>query len=241
MATLNRISGAYWAANSTWTVYKVLTSPQSGGMNAVSKVLRPLQWVGLPSDMAQLVYLKTNIAYEEDDGSLYGYFFDAVIREEHTTTLRKTEHPIQTGANTTDHAYMLPAQLTLEIGMSDAMDALVNGQYRGSYETKSVAAYQTLVALQESRQPLTVLTRLKRYTNMLIEQIHAPDDARTYYGLRATVILSQLITSEVSEEKVSTREQVTKTTNKGSVQAEQVTQGSSADSALVKMGFTPTY
>ena len=102
--------------------------------------------------------------------------------------------------------------------MSDAMYELVTGQYSGTYETKSVAAYNALVALQESREPLTVTTRLKRYENMLIEQIHTPDDISTYYALRATVTMSQLITSEVSEETVSAREHVTKTTNRANVQ-----------------------
>ena len=211
-------TGAYWAANSLWSAKKYITAPQYGAFNAVSRAFRPFQWGGLPSNMAQLVHLRTNIAYTQDDQSLYGYFFDAVIREEHTTTLRKTEHPIQTGANSTDHAFMLPAQLVLEIGMSDAMYELVTGQYSGTYETKSVAAYNALVALQESREPLTVTTRLKRYENMLIEQIHTPDDISTYYGLRATITMSQLITSEVSEETVSAREHVTKTTNRANVQ-----------------------
>ncbi|HEX4209508.1 MAG TPA: hypothetical protein VHY56_03880, partial [Candidatus Binataceae bacterium] len=44
------------------------------------------------------------------------YVFDAILRAEHQRELRKTEHPVQTGANITDHAYLLPARITLEIG-----------------------------------------------------------------------------------------------------------------------------
>src|SRR3972149_4267465 len=89
-----------------------------------AKVWRPPSWPATTGGtQAELVGLADNIG---------GYFFDAFIRQEHRTTRRITEHPVQDGANISDHSYQLPAQLTLEIGMSDAMDAVVNGVWASS-------------------------------------------------------------------------------------------------------------
>lgn len=181
------------------------------------KPFRPPQWSGLPTELSQLILVKTNIG---------GFFFDAVLREEHTSSLKITSHPVQTGANITDHSYVEPAVLTMEIAMSDAMDDLYNRQfidYTSSsgekHASKSVSAYRFLLDLQESRVPVTVLTRLKQYSNMLIENITVPDDAKTLHGLKCTVILREVFVAKVYETKVSTRPHATNKTPKGNVEA----------------------
>jgi hypothetical protein len=172
---------------------------------------RPPNWKGLPvDDVNQLMYIKTNIG---------GFFFDAIIRTEHTSMLKITEHPVQTGANIVDHAYMEPAMVVMEIGMSDAMDTMVSGQFTSRY-TKSVSAYQTLLDLQQARLPLQVHTRLNLYKNMLIEEITAPDDFKTQFGLRCTVTMKEIFVVEVSTTTVSARPQSTGSTSKGSIQPE---------------------
>lgn len=170
---------------------------------------RPPQWSGLPTEPSQLVLVKTNIG---------GFFFDATLREEHTSTLKITSHPVQTGANITDHSYVEPSVLTMEIGMSDGMDSLIPNQFTGQY-TKSVSAYQTLLDLQESRIPVSVLTRIRKYDNMLIEEITVPDDAKSLHGLHCTVTLREIFVVEVSTTTVSARTQATGQTNRGNVQA----------------------
>ena len=84
----------------------------------------------LPS-MQQLIYVKTNIA---------GYFFDAFIDMHHTHESKITSHPVQSGANITDHIYTEPVELSMTIRMSDSMAGLVAGQFVGRY-TRSVSAY----------------------------------------------------------------------------------------------------
>lgn len=195
-----------WAG---YNLLRVLTSKKRGVEPPSSNgPWRPPQWSNLPTEKEQLVLVKTNIS---------GYFFDAVIREEHTSTLNITEHPVQSGANITDHAYIEPARLVMEIGMSDVMDALYPGQFEDAY-TKSVSAYRTLLELQKSRMPLTVLTRLYLYQNMLIESLSAPDDYKTLYGLRCTVTLREIMVVDVPQTTVSARPQTTGSTQQGSVQ-----------------------
>jgi hypothetical protein len=187
---------------------------------------RPPEWKGLPSSeeeftgqnangtstgkpVGQILYLKTNIG---------GYFFDAFLRVEHSSSLKITSHPVQSGANISDHAYMEPVTLVMEVGMSDAMDSLIPNQFKG-FDTKSVTAYNVLTDLQESRVPFEVHTRLKHYTNMLIENISTADDFKTMNGLRCTVTMKQILLVDVAKTTVSARNQATGSTQQGIVQS----------------------
>lgn len=125
------------------------------------------------------------------------YVFDAVLRSEHSQELRHTEHPVQSGAAMSDHAFLRPARLTLEIGMSDAMDSYSSGLYTGN-ASKSVSAYQKLLALQRKRIFMTVTTRLRTYQNMLIENIATADTSRTAHGLRAHITFCEIFTAQIT-------------------------------------------
>lgn len=159
----------------------------------------------IPGDIQKLIYLKTNVA---------GYFFDAFLRVDHTIKLNITEHPVETGANISDHAYLEPKQLIIEIGMSDSSKSLVAGQFSGG-SSRSVTAYKLLKELQSQRVPLQIFTRLGVYKNMLIETISAPDDYKTRYSLNATVTFKEIIIAKTKTVKISARPQVTDSTNMG--------------------------
>jgi hypothetical protein len=142
------------------------------------------------------------------------YVFDAVIRTEHQRRITKTQHPIQTGANVTDHAIIEPARVELEIGMSDAMDSFIPGQWSGDH-SKSVNAYLTLKTIAAARQPLTVTTRLDSYTNMVLTGISAGDTVETRFGLKASLVFEELFTGTISSQQVSARPDLTGSTNLG--------------------------
>jgi hypothetical protein len=145
------------------------------------------------------------------------YFFDAILRVDHFQELRATDHPVQGGASITDHAYLMPARVSLEIGMSDAMDSYQSGQWTGS-SSKSINAYQTLLQLQALRIPVTVTTRLNTYSNMIIESIRSGDDARTLHGLKAHVQFRQIIVGTVTTSTESARPHATGLFSLGLVQ-----------------------
>lgn len=154
---------------------------------------RPPEWgAGVATE---LVYCKTNVG---------GLFFDAVlsVSTEHEATI--TSHPVQNGANISDHMQTEPVTISMNIAMSDAMASMVPGQWEGAY-TKSVSAYRILVQLQQARIPFSVLTRLNRYDNMVIQSITVDDDSRTMNGLRASINLKQVIMAEARETTVSAR------------------------------------
>lgn len=148
------------------------------------------------------------------------YFFDAVLHTDHDQQLRVTEHPTQSGASIVDHAYMLPATVTLEILMSDAMDSYQAGQWTGA-STKSVNFYQTMKQLQALRIPIIVTTRLDTYTNMVLMNLRASDDLSTLHGFKGTLQFRQIIVGTVSSSNANTtsaRPNQTAQTNPGSIQ-----------------------
>lgn len=158
------------------------------------------------------------------------YVFDAVLRARHNQTLQITEHPVQDGANISDHAYLLPFRLTLDIGISDAMAQYTSASSTGANNTryqkwnaggsssKSVSAYQTLLNIQESRRFLTLTTRLATYGNMLIESVAPEESHETIASLRATVTFKQVFTGTVSTVEISARPNATDDTQQATVQ-----------------------
>jgi hypothetical protein len=146
------------------------------------------------------------------------YVFDAVFKLLHKRTVKKTSHPVLTGVNISDHAYVLPTTVTLEIGMSDAMTSYDAGVWVGA-STKSISAWQIIKQLQLNRTLFTLQTRLDVYLNMLIVDVISPDDNRTEHGLRATITLEELISASVSSTpSQSARSQTSDTTSLGVLQ-----------------------
>lgn len=130
----------------------------------------------------------------------YGRFtFDAVFRTDHMANVTLTQHPVQTGAAISDHAYSEPDEVTLEIGMSDAVS------YAGT--NHSVNAYSQLRAIMAKREPVTLITRLQSYKNMVITSMSAPDDYTTMNALKATIYFRQV--EMVSVSTITVQQKVT--------------------------------
>lgn len=197
----------------------ILPSPQGQNPKLPSipqNVQQILNVLGIPAlkkkiDPQKSSEVTKNLMVRQNIG---GFFFDAVFKVDHENILEITQHPVQTGANITDHSFMQPKTLIFDIGMSDANAEIVSGQYDATV-SKSVSAYETLKYLQESRIPVSIFTRLGSYKNMLIKQISVSDDLKTAFGLRATVHLQQIIVVDVATVKVSSRPQTTGASDKG--------------------------
>lgn len=155
-----------------------------------------------------LMYSKTNIG---------GYFFDAYIRLEHKSTLKITSHPVETGASVSDHSYVEPSELKLEIMMSDVVSTNSSDQFNNS-NSRSVSAFQTLLEIQRKRSPVSVYTRLKTYKNMLISSLSVDDTADTVEALNASVTLVEIPMATLSTVKISLDTQTTDSTQMGAVE-----------------------
>lgn len=151
------------------------------------------------------------------------YVFDAFFSINHESNLTITEHPIQTGASISDHAYMEPQSVTFEIGMSDVMQDISASSvsaFTGTSSSRSVNAYKILRQLQKDRVSIDAITRLGTYQNMLIETISAPDDNKTLFGLKATVTLKEIFVVNVTTVKISKRAQKSESSNEGDQKAQ---------------------
>lgn len=152
-------------------------------------------------------------------GGVAGIVIDATIREEHLTTLDLTDNEVEDGASITDHAQIRPAQLTIEgvisdyplgyayIGNIQNVIRTASNLFGGS--SRSIDAYNDLLALQKSRQPFSVYTGLKRYKNMIITQLSAPRDSSTGGSLRFTATMREVIIAK-TENFISTVSDSTK-------------------------------
>lgn len=193
-----------------------------------------------------------------------GMYFDGIMRTEHVSRIHPTQYPVQTGVTMTDHAIVEPAELTIDVMMTDTAtdnlasggmlgDAVANtvghalGQVAGDaikvYNSlqnmdysnfgdltckpggvtqagngRSAKAWEALKAMQLARTPISVETRLQTYSNMLIEELSAPDDHTTLHALKCTVRLREIIFAGVAETKVSARAAATAAPSKSGTQ-----------------------
>lgn len=192
IGTFNTLSGIWGAANLVAKITGNKSFKQSDGYS-------PSLW-GSGLGIQQMLMVKSNIG---------GFFFDAIFSADTEHSLTITQHPVQTGANISDHAFVNPIRISMQVGVSDAMAYRYDADYGGDGNTKSVQAYRLLCKLQELRIPMDVVTRLNTYKNMLIESIEVNDDVSTLCALKATVNLVQVLVVNVSTEKVSARQWTT--------------------------------
>ena len=92
---------------------------------------------------------------------------DVVVREQHESDLTITTNPVEFGAAVSDHAYVEPKKLMLDAVMASRVGPAAVG-----------AAYQSLLRLQEAREPFDIITGLTLYRDMLIERITVNRDSR---------------------------------------------------------------
>lgn len=135
-----------------------------------------------------------------------GILPNVTISEQHTDTLTITDHPVELGAQISDHAYKMPSELVMQVGWSDsslALTGVISGIVSGTLLSGSAIqsvrdVYKQLLALQESRIPFDVVTGKRSYRNMLIRSIAVTTDQATEAALMATVTMRQVIIVETS-------------------------------------------
>jgi hypothetical protein len=122
---------------------------------------------------------------------------DAVLSEQHDFESEVTEHPVESGANVSDHIRNKPATLKLECVVSNTpifQKEVVErmGGFRKGSPGRAEDAFATLMRLREEQQPITVATRLKAYSNMAIASISIPRDAKTGDTMRFSLVLKEI-------------------------------------------------
>ena len=114
--------GGVFGLGTVWTAVGVLGAFQNGQRDIG---YRPRTWQSSLADPLQMVLVQTNIS---------GLFFDGVMSTETEEQLTITSHPVQSGANISDHAYREPTRISMEIFMSDVMASRQPGQFNSYVE-----------------------------------------------------------------------------------------------------------
>ena len=168
-----------------------------------------------------------------------GIQLDAVISESHVNEVSLTNNPVELGAEITDNAVVQPKQINILAEVSDTplgvaalgqIVDLVTGLFGTSTTdniTRSNAAYNAIIQLQEEREPIEIQTKLKLYTNMIITNVSVQQDKNTSRIVRMSIDLQQVIITEseivqLTEEQLqagSTKEQASSAEKSGRKEA----------------------
>ena len=123
-----------------------------------------------------------------------GFVADVTIEELHVDELRITDHPVDRNAVISDHAFKLPMHVNIRVGYSNS-----SPQAEGN-TTYVNDTYEQFLALQESRQLITILTGKRMYQNMLLERLSTSTDEKTENSMilmcecREIIIVSTQVT-----------------------------------------------
>lgn len=111
---------------------------------------------------------------------------DVTIEEHHSDGLAITEHPVEIGAAITDHSFKRPSEVTMKLGWS-------NSSPNAGSETYVREVYAKLLAAQNARQPMSVVTGKRTYNSMLIAELNLRTDAATEYALMIDAVFREII------------------------------------------------
>lgn len=130
-----------------------------------------------------------------DQISIDGIVFDAYLELNQTETTTVTSHPVQTGANVSDHAYVNPREFEYLIGVTNSTVgkslALLSFSIPFVGINRAVSAYDYLVSMQRFRNPVELHNKYGDY-NVLITSVSVLDDYKTNDCLKARVHMKEI-------------------------------------------------
>lgn len=139
-------------------------------------------------------------------GQIGGITVEATLDEEYIDDLEITDHPVQAFAPISDHSFKRPKRLHMRCGWSEghalsllnsptialnvALPSSVGTMTTDTYVSN---VYSQLLALQEARETLTIVSTLRVYENMLIESLDVRRDSRTAMVLMVEATFREII------------------------------------------------
>lgn len=134
---------------------------------------------------------------------------DVTIEENQRDDLEITRHPVEIGAQITDHAYKQPSEVRIHCGWSDS------GNFPGYVQ----AAHDSLLQLQASRVPFSVTTGKRTYQNMLMSSLSITTDRESENALMAELTCRQVILVATQTTQVAPRVQQVQPQNTAAVES----------------------
>ena len=133
-----------------------------------------------------------------------GFVLDVMVSEEHSFDSMVTRHPVEKGADVTDHIRDEPITVRVEGLVTDTPIGTMTS-VRGPNDLPSDDAFNRLLAIRAAKRPVTIETSLRRYENMGLERFSVPKDKDTGDALRFSAFFVQLelVTNERTTVRVS--------------------------------------
>ncbi len=149
-----------------------------------------------------------SIIFGTGGGQIGTIQIDAVSEEEHSLRSEVTENPVEEGAQISDHVQLQALELRIDGVVSDsplrfgAISSVLNAgqtisQLFGTTKA-SIDAYNEMVRLWKSRQPFNVLTSLRRYENMVFQEVSIPRRAATGNAIHFSATLREIRIAKTS-------------------------------------------
>jgi Dit-like phage tail protein len=133
---------------------------------------------------------------------------DVTIEETHRDDIVVTEHPVENTAPISDHAYQKPQEVTIRGGWSPSSLAA------GGDPHHAVNMYRALWLVQNSLQPVTIVTGKRIYQNMMVISLSVTtndkqENSVMFTAVCRTVILVQTQATGVTPAAVQANPSVT--------------------------------
>ncbi len=138
---------------------------------------------------------------------------DASVSEQHTGDVEVTDHPVELGADISDHARVKPERLVItglisDVGINrgearldiapnsdpDAPIPIVGAGRRANAGEagRSNSGYATLRKFKDERHLLKIITALRSYDNMILENLSVPRDGKSGDALVFTATFKEI-------------------------------------------------
>lgn len=160
--------------------------------------------------------------------SIGGVVAPCTLSERHYDTLTITDHPVEIGAQITDHSFLNPVTVDIVIAWGAGLREPLR------------LIYEKLLKLQSSRQPFDINTGKRKYKSMLIESIEETTDHNTENMLRISlhcrqiIIVSTSVTPLPNAADQANPDSTASTQNRGTVQPAETFPYSSGSAVIGK-------
>lgn len=110
-----------------------------------------------------------SMLFEAPKAAIGEVILDVAISETHTLQARATEHPVESGCSIINHIQVMPDSIQLDGIISNTPTAFLGLPALGLRQASD--AFQQLEELMKSGQPVQIVTSLKTYKNMALENL----------------------------------------------------------------------
>lgn len=119
--------------------------------------------------------------------SIGGFTANVTVEEVARDEVVLTDHPVEQGAQVSDHAFKKPVSIVIRCAYSNsAAQALGNPNYVQD-------TYQKFLTLQATLEPFDVVTGKRSYRNMMMLGLTVTTDQKYEYALNMTVDCREVI------------------------------------------------